>query len=97
MVFARVNLPEYAAYSGFVHAHDHEQILHNEAQLIQLVDDFDVSEALLVGANLILAFHDVNTLRFEDTVSFLRSFEVQVEDGVVIFLRRVLRAVVVIC
>ena len=53
-------------------------------------------EALLVGANLILTFHDVNTLRFEDTVSFLRSFEVQVEDGIVIFLRRVLRAVVVI-
>jgi len=95
VILARVNLPEYAAYAGFVHADDHEQILHNEAHVVQLVDDFDVREALLVGANLILTFHDVNTLRFEDTVSFLRSFEVQVEDGIVIFLRRVLRAVAV--
>ena len=87
MILARVNLPEHAAYAGFVHADDHEQILHNKTHSVQLVDDFDVREALLVGANLILAFHDVNTLRFEDTVSFLRSFEVQVEDGVVIFLR----------
>ena len=82
-----MNLPEDAAYSGFVHADYHEQILHNEAHLVQFVDDFDVSEALLVRANLILAFHDVDAFGFEDSVSFLRSFEVQVEDGIVIFLR----------
>ena len=67
-----MNLPEDSAYAGFVHAEYHEQILHNEAHLCQLVDDFDVRETLLVGANLILAFHDIDAFGFEDTCDYLR-------------------------
>ena len=96
MILARVNLPENPADSGLVLAQHHVQILHDKAQLGQFVDDFDVREALLVGANFILAFHDVDAFGFEDPKGFFRSFEVQIENGFVIFFRRILCAVVVV-
>ena len=58
MVLAGVDLPDDAAHAGSVLSNDHEQVFGHEPHPFVCLDDLDVSEALPVGADLILTLRD---------------------------------------
>jgi len=91
-----MDLAEHSAYPWLVLAEHHKEILHHEAHGAQLVDDFHMGQPLLIGANLVLALHNINPLGLQHPVRFRRPFKIKVEDGFVIFLCAIFRTIVVI-
>lgn len=86
MILAGVDLPDDPTHAWSIVSNDNEQILDDETCRRQFVDDFDVRESLLVGADFILALDDVDAFRPQCPVRLARAGEIQVQDGFVIFL-----------
>lgn len=63
MVFAGVNLRFQAADARTVASEQHEQVFGVKPQCFVSGDDLDVRQALLIGADLILAFDDQHAAR----------------------------------
>ena len=78
MVLSGVKLLQDAAHAGLVAPNDNEEIFHQEADSSQFIYDFNVRQALLIGAHLILAFHDVNALGFQNPVRLASRLEIKV-------------------
>ena len=85
MRLARVLLLLETANGGTVWTNDDEQVFTVEADGLEVVDDLDMSQPLLVGADLILTLDYADTVVFEDTTRLIASPEVQVGDGGVPF------------
>jgi len=96
MVFPGVNLPQKAADTGAIHPYHNKQILDDEPGNRKLVDNFDVGQPLLVGADFILAFHDVNPFGPQDAVCLAGPAEIQIQHCLVVLLQTVLRAIIVV-
>jgi hypothetical protein len=96
VVLSGVKLPEYAADPGFVAPNDNKEIFHDEAAFGQFVYDLDVRQPLLVGAHLILAFHNVNPLAFQNPAGLTSGPEIKVQNGLVIFLPAIRGGIVVV-
>ena len=83
-----MNLPDDPAHARPIVPQDHEQVFDNEPIRTQLVYNFHVCEALLVGTNLVSALYNVDSLVPENSMGLMRSLEIQVEDSLVILLSR---------
>ena len=84
MVFSCVDLFLDSADAGFILANDHEQVLGGEADLLVVVDNFYVSEALAVGAYFVLAFDNHNATWAKDAPCFLAGVGIQGDDCLVV-------------
>ena len=84
MILPGVDLFDHAANAGSVFADDNEQVFGDETHLFVGVHDLDVSEALAVGADFVLAFDDEDASVAEDAVSLDAGLDVEVKDGVVV-------------
>ena len=91
-----MKLLQYATHPGFVAPNDHEEIFHEEADLGQFVYDLDVRQALLIGAHLVLAFHNVNPLALQDPVGLMSGPEIKVQNRLMIFLAAIRGGIVLI-
>ena len=60
MILASMGLPQQSANPRLSFADNYEQVLGNESMSRQLIDDFHVCQALLIGAYFVLAFDNVN-------------------------------------
>jgi hypothetical protein len=84
VVFARVNLTYDATHARLIVSKEYEEILHNEPPFRVIIDDLDVSKALLIGAHLILTLHDKNSTRPKYAKCLDRCIEIQLKHGLVI-------------
>jgi len=88
MILAGVNLPDDPTNTRAVVSQQHEEVFDDESLLRQLVDQFHVRQALLIGADLVPALNDVYPLVSKNPVGLIRRFELQVKNGLVILLSR---------
>ena len=61
MIFTGMSLPQQAAYSWLTCANDNEQVFGYKSVASQLINDFNMGQALLIGTHFILTFDDVDT------------------------------------
>ena len=86
VILAGMCLPEQSADPRLSFADNNEQVFGNESISCQLVDYFDMCQSLLIGAYLVLAFHNVNTALAQDSPRLTRGGKVQVQYRFVVFL-----------
>jgi hypothetical protein len=96
MILACVNLPQESADSWSVPPQNYKQVFNHETHRGQFVDELDVSEALLIGADLVLALYDIESFGPQHPIRFTRSTKVQIKNGFMVFLRIVFRSVVAV-
>jgi hypothetical protein len=96
VVLSGVKLLEDATHPGFVVPNDNEEVFHEEADSGQFVYELDVRQTLLIGAHLILAFHNVNALAFQNPVGLMSGLEIKVQNRLMIFLSAIRGGIVVV-
>lgn len=64
MILSSVELTNHAAHARPIGAQDDEEVFNDKPHAREFIDDFDMSESLPVGADLILTFDDVDTFGF---------------------------------
>jgi hypothetical protein len=84
VILPGVNLSDQAAHAGPVRAHQHEEILDDEAAARVVVDHLDVGEPLPIRAHLVLALHDEDAAGAEDAQRLMPGLRVEFQDGLVI-------------
>src|SRR5262249_52618007 len=84
MVLARVFLTDQAAHRLPVRSHDNKQIFGMKSEPRIFVDDLDMGQTLLVGADFVLAFDDQHAVFFENAVRLLARAKIEIEHGGVV-------------
>jgi hypothetical protein len=72
VVFPGVNLAQHSADAGFVSTQDHKQVLHNKSLFLKLIDKFDMGQPLLVRADFILTFQDIDSVAAQNSPGLIR-------------------------
>ncbi len=85
MIFPRVHLSKNSANTRTIVPQQNKQVFHDESLVAKFVDEFDVGEALLVGANLVHALDDEDSFRFQHTLGFMRGPEIQIQHSLMVF------------
>ena len=81
MVLPGVHLPFRPRYDRSIRADNDEQVLCVESDTLVLVDDFHVGQTLRVGADLILAFDDENSIGLEHSMSLPPGAKVKIKNS----------------
>lgn len=80
-----MDLAHHSADSRLIRSHDNEHILYDESETGQFIDDFDVCQSLLISANLVGTFDDVNSLVPQNPMRLGCRREVEFQNCFVVF------------
>jgi hypothetical protein len=75
-----------ATHTWFALARDDKQVFGDKTLIMQFIDQFDVRQPLLVCANLILAFNNINAAITQNSPGFFSSCEIQIENRLMVLL-----------
>lgn len=88
MVLAGMDLPNHPADARAIVPQQNEQVLDDESLLRQPVGQLHMGQALPVCAHLVPALDDVDSPASEDPMGLVGGPEIQVKEGLVVFLSR---------
>jgi len=86
MVLPGMNLADHSAYTRPAIAYEHENVLRHEPFRRKIVDDLDVSQPLLVCADLVHALYDIYPLVAKNATGFNGCAEIQIQDRFMVLL-----------
>ena len=89
MIFTGMGLLQESAHSGLACTNYNKQVFGYKSIVSQLINDFDMGQALLIGTHFILTFDDVDTAFAQDSPSLSRRSEIQIQYGFMVFFSRI--------
>src|SRR5258708_31930112 len=95
MILSGVNLLQHPTHTGLVPANENKPVLNDEPLAREFIDDFDVRQALLIGANFVGAYDHVKPLIAQYAIGLLTCLKIQVQNRLMVFSRRAVGGTVI--
>lgn len=84
MIFTCVDLFQNSTHAGLIAADENEEVLDEKLERGKLIDQFNVSESLLVCADLVRAFDDENATALKNPLGLPSCCKIQSKNSLVI-------------